>query len=220
MTDAPYDAVAAEYAARVPADPNASPTVEGIAARYLLAACGDVAGRRVLDLGCGEGHLARRVCALGGEVTGLDLSGELLRIARQRSPGIEYIQGDAQRLRAFVDATFDLVYSNLALMDIPDLAAVYGAVHRVLRPGGRLVFTLVHPCFSPPGADVLTDGDGRFVARLVRRYTEEGFWRSDGVGTIRSIVGAHHRMLSTYINTLLTSGFRLRGLAEPTLSAD
>lgn len=220
MTDAPYDAFAERYAARVPADPDSSPTVEGVATRQLLAALGDVTGQRVLDLGCGEGHVARRVHASGGEVTGLDLSSELLRIARQRGAGIEYVHGDAQDLRAFLDATFDLVYSNLALMDIPDLSATYSEVHRILRPGGRFVFTLVHPCFSPPGTDVLKDADGHFVARLVRRYTDEGFWRSDGVGTIRSTVGAHHRMLSTYVNGLLTVGFRLRGLAEPTLSAD
>ena len=217
MTDAPYDAFAEEYAARVPADPDASPTVEGLAARQILAALGDVTCQRVLDLGCGEGHIARRVHASGGEVTGLDLSSKLLRIARERGAAIEYVHGDAQDLRAFADGAFDLVYSNLALMDISDLAATYREVRRVLHPGGRFVFTLVHPCFSPPGSDVLRAADGRFVAGLVRRYTEEGFWRSNGVGTIRSTVGAHHRMLSTYVNGLLTTGFRLRALAEPTL---
>lgn len=206
MTDAPYDAFAQQYAARVPADPGSSPTVEGVATRQLLAALGDVRGQRVLDLGCGEGHVARRVHAAGGQVAALDLSSELLRIARARGAGIEYIHGDAQDLRAFPDATFDIVYSNLALMDIPDLCAVYREVRRVVRAGGRFVFTLVHPCFSPPGTDVLQDAEGHFRARLVRRYTEEGFWRSDGTGTIRSTVGAHHRMLSTYVNGLLTVG--------------
>jgi len=217
VASAAYDAFAEQYADRVPTDLDSSLTVEGLATRHLLVALGDVKGQDVLDLGCGEGHVARRLAVSGGKVTGLDLSSELLRIARQRSSGIEYVCGDAQDLQSFRDSCFDLVYSNLALMDIPDLVGTYRAVRRVLRPTRRFVFTLVHPCFCAPGGDVLTDEDGRFLARTVARYTEEGFWRSDGVGTVRSTVGAHHRRVSTYVNELLAVGFNLRRLVEPTL---
>lgn len=217
MASASYDAFAEQYASQVPADPDGSPTVLGLATRHLLTALGNVSRQRVLDLGCGEGHVARRVKAAGATVTGLDLSSGLLRIARQRGSGIDYVCGDAQDMRLLADGCFDLVYSNLALMDIPDLAATCRVVRRVLRPGGRFVFTLVHPCFSPPGADFLTDDGGRFLARTVLRYTEEGFWRSGTVGTVRNAVGAHHRMLSTYVNDLLAAGFTLSRLAEPTL---
>ena len=197
MPGAAYDAFADQYAAQVPFDPDTSPTVLGLATRQLLAMLGEVAGQRVLDLGCGEGHVARRVQAAGAGVTGLDLSAELLRLARQRGAGIDYVCGDGQDLQAFPDSCVDLIYSNLALMDIPDLGATYRAVRRVLRPGGRFVFSLVHPCFCTPGGDIQADGAGRFRARTVLRYTEEGFWRSDGAGTVRGAVGAYHRTLST-----------------------
>ena len=114
MSNAAYDAFAEQYASQVPTDPDALPTVLGLATQYLFIALGDVTQRRVLDLGCGEGHVARRVQAAGGQVTGLDLSSELLRIARQRGAGIEYICGDAQDLRELADGCFDLVYSGVS----------------------------------------------------------------------------------------------------------
>lgn len=208
------------YAASIPPGLEGVPSTLAIATRALLAALGDATGLRLLDLGCGEGHVARRVQATaGGAVVGVDICGELLRLARERSPGIALVQDDAQALGAFAPDSFDLVYSNLALMDMPDLPAVYRAVHRVLVPGGRFVFTLVHPCFAPPGGYALEDDQGRFAAYAIRRYTEEGFWRSEGRGTIRSLVGAHHRTLSTYVNGLIAAGFTLRALDEPTFPA-
>jgi len=137
VTEAIYDRSAAEYAALVPTELAGAPSMLAMATRALLSALGDVAEVCLLDLGCGEGHVARRVQAMGGAVVGVDVSGELLRLARERSPGVVFVQDDAQVLSTFAAASFGVVYSNLALMDMPDLCAVYAAVHRVLASGGR-----------------------------------------------------------------------------------
>lgn len=211
-----YDEIADEYAAGIAAglSPNSVP---GIATQALLDLAGEVAGLEVCDLGCGEGHLARLLAERGAVVTGVDLSERLLALAREKtaSPRVRYLHEDAQVLASLPPGAYDLVVSNLALMDIPDLQATYRAVHRVLRSEGRFVFSLTHPCFQAPGTSVETDTEGRFAARRIPRYLEEGFWRSEGVNTIRSRVGAYHRTLSTYLNGLLDAGFTLRRLTEP-----
>jgi SAM-dependent methyltransferase len=153
-------------------------------------------------------------------VVAVDVSQRMLEVAQQRTEGsaTQFVLDDAQELTTLSKGSFDLVVSNLALMDIPDLQATYSAVRRILRPGGRFVFTITHPCFLSPHTGLEADAEGRFVARRVVGYTEEGFWRSDSPDTLRGKVGAYHRTLSTYLNQLLQAGFRLGQLAEPTLA--
>ena len=185
---------------------------------------GTVEGKRVCDLACGEGHLSRWLAGAGANVTGVDVSINLLEHARRQSEGlgIEYIREDAQELSSLEDGSFDVVVCHMALMDIPDLERTYAAVWRVLRYGGLFIFSILHPCFEAPFAAreglIEVDDDDNFVAVRVNRYTEEGKWYSGGTG-MRGTLGSVHRTLSTYVNTLLATGFELTGLAEPTLAA-
>ncbi|MEM7530345.1 MAG: class I SAM-dependent methyltransferase [Pseudomonadota bacterium] len=125
--DGPVDWSAAEYErnARFVSDLGAP----------VLALLGDVAGRDVLDLGCGDGALTEKLIAAGARVTGVDASDDMLGAARAR--GIDAQKADGHALR-FSDA-FDAVFSNAALhwMTKPD--AVIAGVARALRPGGVFV---------------------------------------------------------------------------------
>lgn len=86
------------------------------------------------DLGCGEGHLSRRLEVLGATVVGVDVSAPLLVLAQERAEGTaaRFVRDDAQRLAPLGDERFALVVCNLALMDIPGLTAVCAAVRRIL----------------------------------------------------------------------------------------
>ncbi|HEV2861120.1 MAG TPA: methyltransferase domain-containing protein [Pyrinomonadaceae bacterium] len=100
------------------------------------------AGERVLDVACGTGNTALAVRARGAEVTGLDLTPELLAVAREREAaeglsGINWREGDAENL-PFPDASFDVVVSSCGLMFAPDQQRVADEVARVTRPGGRI----------------------------------------------------------------------------------
>ena len=211
-TEARYDAIAEWYAAW--AEGGASL----FAVEPLHSLMGDVAGRRVLDLACGHGAMARSLAAGGATVTGVDIAARLLAIAQQHEAaaplGITYVHDDAQTLGTVADAVFDGAACRLALMDIPDLAATFRAVARVLKPGGWFAFSLVHPCFYPPHSDTFTAPDGT-TYRRVRRYFDEGEWFSDNPEGVRGKVGAYHRTLSTYLNTMTDAGLRLDCLREP-----
>jgi ubiquinone/menaquinone biosynthesis C-methylase UbiE len=193
-------------------------TPHGLATRTLLELAGDVTGRRVLDVACGQGVATRALARAGAaSVVGLDVTQPLIEIARAEEAadplGITYVQGDAQRLDVLPDSHVDVVTCQLALMDIPDLDATFRAVARVLVSGGVFAADVAHPCFLAPFASTAAADDGT-PARVVGRYLTEGFWRSPNPDGVRR-VGQWSRTLSTYVNTLVAAGFVLERLAEP-----
>jgi len=209
-----YDAIAAWYDGMVRSDSLAGDRM----LQHFFDLIGPVDGQQICDLACGQGHVARALARRGAHVTGIDLSSQLIAIARRDEAndplGITYIVDDAITLASLGDACCDGVICNLALMDIPDLAATFGAVWRILRPAGWFVFAITHPCFEAPHAQWRSSADGTTSREIVTYFTE-GFWRSDNPHGVRGQVGAYHRTLATYVNTLLQSGFIIERMAEP-----
>ena len=197
-------------------------TPHTVAADTVLALAGDVRGRRVLDVGCGQGSATRALARAGALVTGTDSSSEMLAAARRHEDeqplGIDYLRADGQDLSPLADESFDLVTCQLALMDIPDLDAVLVAVRRVLRPGGAFVAVISHPCFLAPFAQTVSLPDGR-PARVVHEYLREQFWRSTNPEGVRR-AGTYHRTISTYVNALTRHGFALEEAMEPPASGE
>ncbi|MCI0686730.1 MAG: class I SAM-dependent methyltransferase [Sporichthyaceae bacterium] len=203
--DARYDRIADFY------DTSVGDEVTDEATAALLELAGDVHGRRVLDLACGQGRVSRELSRRGADVVGLDLSSGLLDKARRAgSPGpgtIEFRLGRAEDPQVLAGSEFDAVVCNYGLSDIDDLAGTVRTVARLLRPGGQFTFSILHPCF--PG---YADAPSAWPPEL--GYYREEWWlaRTDG---FRGSVGANHRMLSTYLNLLIDHGLGLDRLAEP-----
>ena len=200
-----YDAVS---------DRNASPAddYKGSAVSALLDLVEPDPGPRVLDVACGHGPVARALARRGAEVIGVDISSELLARARSWADGvhagIEYVVGDATDPTLLEGDVFNLIVCNFGLSDIDDLDQACATVARVLVAGGRFVFSILHPCFA--GAD---DVSGSWPTG--RSYYDEGFWRADDERSLlRRQVGANHRMLSTYLNTLTRSGLAIDVVVE------
>lgn len=190
--------------------------------RPLEALIGDVAGQRICDLACGQGRVARYLAAQGSSVVGVDLSAKLLAIARRHEEtapqGIEYLHADVQRLDGAAFEPFDGVVCSMALMDIPDLAVTARSVAHLLRPNGWFAFSILHPCFHTSQSGEIETPDG--PARTISRYFVEGHWRSDTRPGPPGKVGAYHRTLSTYVNTLSDAGLQLERLSEPGMDDD
>jgi len=211
--DSPYDAIAEWYDAYLE-----GPLYEDLILPSLLDLAGDVQDQRVLDLACGQGWIARELSKRKAVVTGIDISLNLLAVAQRYENleplGVTYVHDDAQSLRRLDGTQFDGVICNMALMDISDVPATFRASRHVLHDHGWLIFSITHPCFEVPGATWVTRKDDT-VAREVTAYFTEGFWRSDNPHGVRGQVGAHHRMLSTYLNALAGAGFCLERVHEP-----
>jgi len=205
-TRARYDQIADFY------DAAAGQAVTDPATAALLELAGDVRRMRVLDVACGPGRVARELARRGAEVTGLDISAELLAKAReheQREPlGISYLQADVTGGDVLAGQVFDGAACNYGLSDIDDLGGLLASLARLLTTGGWLVFSLLHPCF--PGWDA--DAPSSWPPDL--GYFHEGWWLASNTG-FRGKVGASHRMLSTYLNALTSHGFVPDRVAEP-----
>lgn len=189
-----------------------------------FAAVGLVDGLRVLEVACGNGHNTRRLARLGATVTAVDVSEEIIALNRRReaqeSLGITYLAADAANLAPLPDSSYDLAVSQMGLMDIPDAAGAIGEMGRVLRPGGRFVALICHPCFDIPENSAWVWEKAGFEAaawRKMRRYSTPFAapipWRKDG--EIIHIM-AYHRPVSWYVRAIRDAGMVLTGLEEPT----
>jgi len=196
----------------------------------LLRVVGGVRGLRVLEIACGNGYLARRLAKDGARtVVGIDLSRPMIERARARERadpvGVRFRRGDASRMPAFPDGSFDVVVANMALMDIEDGSGAVREVARVLAPGGRFVFSISHPCFDTDDRSmwlvergIAPDGTyADVVWRKVRGYRDESKravpWAVPGRAPVRT--DAFHRTLSTYSRYLRDAGLAIATIEEP-----
>jgi SAM-dependent methyltransferase len=189
----------------------------------LLKVMGDCRGKAVLDLGCGNGYLARRLARRGAKVTALDASPRMDKNAKARDDGagVTYVCSDANRMRGVSTAKFDLVFANMSLMDMVRPERAVAEVARVLKKRGRFVFSINHPCF-----DVMSNsswvaestlGGPPTISRRVRGYrkpfSEEVPWNL-GDGS-REYTTGYHRPLNWYARTLSANGLAITALEEP-----
>ena len=174
---------------------------------------GPLAGRRVLEVGCGAAAGARWVATQGAEVVAVDLSAGMLRHARAggeaTSVRVPLVQCDALEL-PLRDEVFDVAFTAFgAVPFVDDSAALMAEVYRVLRPGGRWVFAVTHPMrwifLDDPGEEGLIAVHSYFDRRPYVEFDESG----------EPIYVEHHRTMGDRIRELVAAGFTLVDLIEP-----
>lgn len=175
----------------------------------------DFADKRVLDLGCGFGWHCRYAVERGAKaVVGVDISERMLNEARSRteSKAVQYIHMPIEDID-FPPDSFDVVVSSLAFHYIESFGMICSKVSQCLASGGDFVFSVEHPVFTAHGTeDWYCDGQGNKLHWPVDRYFQEGIRKTVFLG---EEVYKYHKTLTTYVNTLLQSGFEIRGLVEP-----
>jgi SAM-dependent methyltransferase len=157
-------------------------------------------GRRTLDLACGEGRVSRVLAERGHDVVGVEGSPALAAAAREASPEIEVLEGDAAAI-PLADGAADLVVCSMALLNFDDMDAAVREAARVLEPGGRLCFSTVHPWNS------LKSGSDYFAEHT---YAEE---RTRGGLTMTFT--DRHRPLGALSRAFEGAGLLVEALREP-----
>lgn len=191
----------------------------------LLDVLGPVKSKRILDIYCGTGYLSRRLASLGARVDGVDTSERFVELGQEINSrervSIEYSVADPSNLSGYTDSVFDDIVCDMGLMMTRDLAGTVAEAARLVKLGGRFIFSILHPCFCMPDSCWATGEDGRTLYRIVDKYYSEGWWTSDMVSDARSGLGkVKHRTLARYINALGARGFSVRRILEPRPSSD
>ena len=188
-------------------------------------------GEAVLDVGCGNGALARGLAARGALVTAFDFSDELIRLAKARgtgvSPAVDFrvIDGtDEAAMLALGAERFDAITCTMALMDMPTIDPLFRAAARLLRKGGRFIFSTQHPAFNsnnPIFVHEKEDRDGvvgdHFAVKL-RAYLDMPPLKGSGAPGEPSPHYYYHRPLGALLGAAFAAGFALDGLLEPAFS--
>jgi len=194
---------------------------------------GNVEGKKVLDIGCGEGYFSRFFARAGAEVTGIDISEGLIRGAveeEERNPlGVKYFVADAANLNMLESESFDVAFCYMALMDIQDYEGVMSEASRILKTGGRFVVLMEHPCFTAfrvldgkvvSGWETHTREDGSkehlyyWIDDYFRRHSYTFEWKHDRLPSSFVTTG-FHRTLSDYVNALTKHGLVITRFDEP-----
>jgi SAM-dependent methyltransferase len=180
----------------------------------LLKMAEPVAGKRVLDLGCGEGYFARHLKSRGAsKVIGVDQSAGMIELAerqeRDQPLGIDYLQRCATDLAIFADQQFDMTIAVFLFnyLTVAQTQRCMAEVARVLKPGGRFLFAVPHPGFAfmrdpAPPFYFTVEGAGYFTGR--DRQCAGRIWKRDGTFLEVQLV---HKTLQDYFEALAKAGF-------------
>ena len=180
----------------------------------LLGLLPDVAGRRVLDLGCGAGQLAHHLATRGAaDVVGVDLSERMLALARAQwsHARLTYQRASLESVE-FPAERFDVVVSSLVFHYVEDYRGLITRITGWLAPGGVLVYSTEHPLYTArlPGEGWVRDAAGTRWA--IDRYADEGAreerWFVPGVRKV-------HRTLATLVNGIVDAGLAVERMLEP-----
>src|SRR5690349_5172965 len=199
-----YDSFAEAYSAE-----NENSLVNAYYERpAMLALAGDVAGRRILDAGCGSGPLFASLRDRGALVTGFDSSAGMLEQARRRlGDDADLMVADLGRPLPFADGAFDYVIASLVLHYLEDWGPALAELPRVLKPGGRLIASVDHP-FAIVG---LQRQEGREVD-----YFAPYSWTEDwSMGGQTVPMKFWNRPLHAMTDAFTAAGFRISVISEP-----
>ena len=166
-------------------------------------------GEKVLDLGSGYGVYTDYLRSIGGDVIGIDGAQAMVDIAKEKYPDCTFMIADITRPLPFEDDSFDIVFCNQVLMDIENVETVLKECKRVLKSGGILHYSIVHPAFFGGNwtKDKTSGKNGKLISSyLTKGISENTFWGS---------TTHYHRPLSYYLNAASDAGLTLIHTKEP-----
>jgi SAM-dependent methyltransferase len=183
---------------------------------------GDVAGKAILDIGCGEGGYSRELTKKGATVTAVDCAEHAINYciskAKEEQLNITYHIRNSCDLYDIADNTFDIVLSSMMLMDCENFEGTVKEITRVLKPGGKLFASVCHPCFSASsigGGIGRNDEIGLNRKVVVSNYFEPKEWEAPIKKGSDLTVIWRHRTIEDYVKMFIKCELTITDLHEP-----
>ncbi|MGD8474157.1 MAG: class I SAM-dependent methyltransferase [Anaerolineae bacterium] len=190
-------------------------------------------GERVLDIACGNGLTSRRMAATGAEVVGVDFSREMIARARRRTAentgGLTFEVVDATNevaLLALGEGQFDAALCAMALFDMAEIDPLMRSLPRLLRPGGRFVLSVLHPCFNNSHVVQMAEMEDRGGEIVTTYSVKVSGYMTPSLARGAAIVGQpkpqlyFHRPLQVLLGAGFKAGFVLDALEERSFPAN
>ncbi len=178
----------------------------------------DLRGKKVIDIGCGQGFFSRLLAEKGASVTGVDSGGSLIEIAKKEGKNIKYVKADAHNLSFAKAGEFDMALCVLSLQNMENLKAVLGEISRVLKPNGKLIAVLNHPAFRiPQSSSWGLDEENKIQYRRIDSYLSPAKIKIDMHPSekIKKVYTySFHHSIQDYMKALSASSFALVKIEE------
>ena len=184
-----------------------------------LAKLGDVEGKKILDLGCGEGGYSRALAQRQAQMVSIDCSEQAIKYASEQAiiSGlfIEHYVRNSNDLFGIANDSFDIVLCSMMLMDCEDFEGTIKEVVRVLRPGGKMIASVLHPCFDGNHEKGIgRQGLGIEREVVVKNYFEPAEWEAPLHRGTTPVIW-RHRTMQDYVKTFVRNNLTIVDLDEP-----
>lgn len=181
----------------------------------LIKLLGDIRQMKIIDIGCGSGVLTNKLARKGAIVVGVDPSKEMIRIANKEYgtvKGIKFHNQSIQKFSSTINTKFDLAVSNMSLITIENLQTVMDSTYSLLKPKGKFIFNITHPCFWNQYRQYESDKTFQYMTE----HAQKGKFiiTKDSTG-LKSPTTHFHRPLERYFECLSRASFVIEELVEP-----
>jgi len=170
--------------------------------------------RLVLDAGCGEGYLSRKIAPLVNRLVAVDMSKKMIRIAQRKSagfPNINYRIGNCRRMAFLREETIDCIIGQMLLNNVVDFKGLLREFNRISKKGAPILLSFLHPCFTIPQGSFWSKREMSYI-KIITDYFSEGL--KEFHLNEKKILN-YHRTISTVFNGIIESGFIIKKVVEP-----